>query len=119
MSNLQDILTNNPGDELSDEELLLYLEGKLSPEAQHALEAKLVDSAFMNDAVEGLEAFSSKQHLNDYVLQLNKQLHQQLHTRKQQKEKRKIKDLPWLMIYVVIVLLLCILGYVVIRMIRA
>lgn len=119
MTNLTNILPDEPGnDDLNEDELLQYLEGKLSPEEQHAFEKKMADSAFVNDAVEGLSAFSSKDHLNEYVQQLNKNLQQQLQAKKQKKEKRKIKDINWQVVYVVIILLLCLLGYTVIRLLK-
>lgn len=118
MMNLNDLLTDSHNDDMNDEELLQYLEGKLSPEEKHAFEKKMIDSAFVNDAIEGLEAFTSKQHLNEQVLQLNRQLQQQLHARKARQKKRAIKDIPAQMLYVIIVLLLCILGYLVIYLLK-
>lgn len=115
MRNFEDILTNEH-DDLNDEELLKYLEGKLDAEELHELEKKMVDSPFIDDAVEGLAAFKSKAHLNEQVKQLNKGLQKQLNARKQKKEKRKIKDMPWILTAVVIILLLCLLGYAVLHL---
>jgi hypothetical protein len=68
--------------------------------------------------VEGLQTFSSDAKLNDYVAQLNKKLHQQLEAPKERKEKRKIRDLPWVILAVIIILLLCIVAVWVIRIQR-
>ncbi len=115
MAELDDIFSN--GDEkLSDEALLQYLAGNTSDEEKHAVEKKLNVSSFESEAVEGLEQFKHKESLNDYVQQLNKNLHQQLTQKKQRKEKRKIKEMPLAVITVVIILILCVLGYIAIAL---
>ena len=114
MRNTEDILTNDHGDP-TDDELLKYLEGRLSGEQLHEFEKKMVDSSFINDAVEGLENFHSKEQLQQYVQQRNKNLQHQLQVKKQKKEKRKIKDMPWILLAVVLILLLCMLGYTVLH----
>lgn len=105
-------------EELSNEQLKKYISGEASAEEAHAVEKEMADSNFMNDAVEGLQSFSSQKKLDDYVTDINKKLHQQLEGRKQKKEKQKIKDLSWIIIAVIIILLLCIIGYFIIRMQR-
>lgn len=114
MEETGNILSNE--EMMSDEQLLSYLQGNLNADELHEVEKQMADSSFINDAVEGLQNFSSNKKLEEYVAQLNTQLSQQLSTRKQQKEKRKIKDLQWPLIAVAIILLLCLIGYVVIRM---
>ena len=53
---LKDILSNlNP--DIDQETLLLYLQGKLSPEQQHEVEKGLLVDDFESDALEGLEHF--------------------------------------------------------------
>jgi len=107
-----------PDDELNEEELKKYVSGKASPEETHAVEKQMADSDFVSDAVEGLQAISSKQKLDDYVNQLNKNLHQHLISKKQIKNKRRIKELFWVIVAVIVILLLCILAYIVIKMRR-
>ena len=51
----------------------------------------MVESEFIDDAVEGLQAFSSESKLEHFVDEINKNLGIQLQERKQKKEKRKIK----------------------------
>jgi len=114
MEDLTNILKDD--DNISEEELQKYLSGNISEEEKHAIEKKMADSDFVNDAVEGLQGFTSKQKLNEYVNDLNKDLHQYIAGKKEIKEKRKIKDLSWIIIAVIIILLLCILAYIVIRM---
>lgn len=115
MRNFEDILTNEH-DDLNDEELLKYLEGQLDVARQHEVEKKMVDSAFVDDALEGLAAYQSKEKLKLQVQQLNKGLQKQLDTRKQKKEKRKIKELPWVIMAVATILLLGLLGYAVLHL---
>src|SRR5437764_6581608 len=98
-------------DELNEEQLKKYVSGETSTEEMHAVEKQMADSEFVNDAVEGLQAISSKQRLDDYVNQLNKNLHQHLISKKQIKDKRKIKDVSWIIVAVIVILLLCILAY--------
>ena len=114
MAEAENILTN--GDNVTEEQLMDYLKGNLSGDSLHEVEKLMADSAFVNDAIEGLQNFPQNKNLEEYVAQLNKQLHQQLDNRKQQKERRKIKDLQWPLIAVVIILLLCLAGYIVLRM---
>jgi hypothetical protein len=75
-----------------------------------------MNSVFVNDALEGLQRFNDKEKLDQYVNDLNKNLHQQLAARKQRKQKRKFKDDPWLLLTIIIILALCILGYIVIHL---
>jgi len=116
MEDLTNIL--QPDDELNEEQLKKYVSGETSPEEMHHVEKQIAGSDFVNDAVEGLQAFSSKQKLDDYVSQLNKNLHQHLTTKKERKEKRKIANLSWIIVAVIVILLLCILAYIVIKMQR-
>ena len=115
MGDLKDILSGKDED-ATEEELIKYLEGKLSEEEKHAFEKKTADSEFVNDAVEGLSKFKSKQQLEDYVEQLNKNLHKQLDQRKKRKDKRRLKDNPWIMVAVLLILALAIVAFVVVRM---
>lgn len=114
MEDLSNILQDD--DELNEEELRKYLSGNLDNEELHAVEKQMAGSYFVNDAVEGLQSFSSQKKLNEYVSQLNKSLNQQLDIKKQRKEKRKITDMPWIIVAVITILLLCVLAFVVIKM---
>ena len=114
MEDLGNILLND--DELNEEQLKQYLSGDISGEGLHAIEKKMADSDFVNDAVEGLQAFSSSKNLDAYVNSLNKNLHQQLESKKQRKEKRKIRNESWIIIALITILLLCIVAFIVIKM---
>ncbi|WP_153799406.1 hypothetical protein [Foetidibacter luteolus] len=116
MAKAPTIVNDNEG--LSNEQLMNYLKGNLSAEELHELELQMADSAFVNDAVEGLQAFSKDKKLEEYVAQLNGNLQEQLNNRRQLKEKRKIKNMQWPLVALIIILLLCFLGYVVVRMLK-
>jgi hypothetical protein len=113
MEDITNIWSNE--DELNEEQLMHYIQGKASGEEAHAVEKQMAESAFVNDAVEGLQDFSSPKKLDSYVSQLNKKLRQQLNIKKQIKEKREIKHLGWIIFSVALILVLCVLGYVVIH----
>jgi len=111
---LKDILSNLNND-IEQEKLLDYLNKNLSAAEAHELEKQMADDEFMNDAVEGLENFKDKKNLTSLVEQLNRDLKKQTEKKKLKKEKRKLKDQPWLYITIVTLLLLVIIAYVVIK----
>lgn len=116
MADLGNILQSD--DELSEAQLKKYLSGEANAEELHAVEKSMADDEFVNDAVEGLQDFSSQAKLDDYVEQLNKKLHQQLELPKERKKKREIKNLSLIIIAVIIILIICVIGYWVIRIQR-
>ena len=113
MPDLKDIL--NEEDDLRNDDLLKYMQGELSKDDEHKVEKQMADSDFVSDAVEGLQTIRNKKSIEVYVDELNRNLHKQVSSKKQRREKRKLKDQPWIVIAVVVVLALCILTYVVIR----
>ena len=110
---LLNILSNSNKD-IDNQKLMDYVSGKLSAEEKHDFEKTLVDSEIMNDAVEGLEEFKNKEQLNLFVDQLNNNLKKQLDTRKNKKEKRKLKDMPWLTFTIVLIILIILIAFFVI-----
>lgn len=111
---LKDILSNLNKD-IEQDKLLDYLNKKLSDTDAHEVEKQMADDAFMNDAVEGLQHFKNKKDLAHLVDQLNSDLKKQTAKKKFKKEKRRLKDQPWLYITLVVLLLLVIIGYLVIK----
>jgi len=107
----------NEDDELNEDQLLNYLKGNSSAEDLHAIEKSMADSSFVNDGVEGLQAFSSQEKINNYVQQINTELHHKL-SAQTKRNKRKILNLSWEIITVIIVIVLCLLGYAIIEMMR-
>ena len=109
-----DNILNTDGD-INEELLIKYLEGKLSKEEAHAVEQHMANSDFVNDAVEGLEQIKSKKNIPILLNELNKDLQKQTQKPKNKRAKRKLKDIDGMLITVVIVLMLCILGYAVLH----
>ncbi len=111
---LKNILSNSNKD-IDNQKLMDYISGKLSAEEKHEMEKQMADSDFVNDAVEGLEDVKNKKDLSLFVEQLNTNLHKQLDKKKKRKQKRTLKDQPWLYLTIVLLLLLIIIGFIVIK----
>jgi len=111
--NLKDILSHLSTD-VDQETLLLYLQGKLSPEKQHELEKSLLDNEFAADALEGLQQFNDRKQIAAYAAQLNKELKQKTTRTKSYRKKGRVQAEPWLIITLVIILLLLVLTYFII-----
>jgi hypothetical protein len=109
MADVNNILQSD--DALNEEQLMKYLQDNLSDEERHAVEKQMADSNFVNDAVEGLEKIQHKKDIQQYVNELNNQLHKHTEQKKKRKNKRKLKSLDWLILTVIMVLLLCLIGY--------
>lgn len=71
------------------------------------------DEEFMKDAEEGLSAINDQKHLSLIVDQINQDLHKKLEQRKARKNKRKLKDYPWIYLAVILVILLIIIAWLV------
>ncbi|NCI46520.1 hypothetical protein [Sediminibacterium soli] len=113
MADLKDIL--NSDDELNHEELMRYLEGNASEEERFAIEKQMADSAFVDDAVEGLQRFKDPGQALSYADQLDKQLQKYTRLRQARKRKRRLKDQNWLVIAIFGILALCVAGYLLIH----
>lgn len=111
---LKNILSNL-NKEIEQEKLLDYLNKKLSAPEAHEVEKQMADDAFMNDAVEGLEDFKNKNDLSLYIEQLNHGLKKQLDKKNKRKEKRKLRDQPWLYLTIAILLILIVISFVVVK----
>ena len=111
---LFNILSNSNKD-IDNQKLMDYLSGKLSAEEKHEIEKQMADSDFVNDAVEGLENVKNKKNLSTFVEQLNSDLHKQLDKKKKRKQKRALKDQPWLYLAIILLLLLTIICFIVIK----
>jgi hypothetical protein len=113
-SDLLNILSNSNKD-IDNQKLMDYISGKLSGEEKHEVEQWMVDNNFENEALEGLQTLSDKKDLQAYVDNLNKELNQYLQQKKHRRDKRKIKDIPWSYLAIVLVLMLIIIAYFIIQ----
>jgi hypothetical protein len=111
---LKNIL-NNSNKDIDNQKLMDYLSQQLSKQDSHDLEKMMADDEFINDAVEGLEQFSNKKSMSLSVEQLNRELQKQLAKKKLRKEKRRLKDQPWIYYAIIILLALIIICYIVIK----
>lgn len=98
--------------ELSDELLMAYTEGALSPEQQRVVEELMSEEGPEADALEGLQLLhpaESKKMVSD----LNRKLHHELLSTKNKRTKSAAQDF-WGWIAVVIILILVFVAYFVI-----
>lgn len=105
----------NEGSDLNEQELMKYLSGKSSDEARFAIEKQMADSAFINDAIEGLQQLGSPEKIQVLKDQLNKQLQKETTKKTHRKRKRGVADQQWLIVAILAILLLCIAGYLMIH----
>lgn len=101
--------------DIDNQRLMDYLNGKLSAEELHEVERSMADSEFLNDAVEGLQQISNKKNMQAYVDELNASMQKTLEKKKQRRLKRRLKEDPWGLLAVVLIIALCILAYIVIH----
>ena len=111
---LLNILSNSNKD-IDNQKLMDYLSGKLSDAEKHALEEEMIDSDFMSDAVEGLESFEEQTDIELYALQLNKKLKEKLEKKKLKRNRRKIKDLPWFVYAIILILILAVISFLILK----
>ena len=111
---LKNIL-NNSNKDIDNQQLMDYLSNQLSRAESHDIEKKMTDDEFINDAVEGLEQFNNVKKLPLSVEQLNRELQKQITKKKLRREKRKIKDQPWLYFAIILLLLLTVVCYVILK----
>lgn len=108
-------ISPDPGNNMEPEKLLQYLHNKMSEDELHEFESAMNDDDFMNDAVEGLQAVENRNNIPLLVQQMNSDLKKQLQKRKRRKEKRTLKEQPWIYLSVLLILLLAVLAYIIIR----
>ena len=114
MVNFDDIFGED--ETLSNEDLLHYVDERTSVEEKNVIEQKIFEQAFEKDALEGLQKVKNVTSITKQVEYLNEKLKQQLQSKKQQKEKRKIMDMQWIILAVILLLFICIVSYMVVRL---
>ena len=112
MTDWKDIL-NNDRNQLSDDQLNAYLQGKLSPEEQREVEHLLSEEGLESDAIEGLKEVSTNdiQNLTDKInYRLKHDIRKQSH-----RNRKQYKGDKWSWLAIIIIVVLCVLGYWVVR----
>ena len=112
MADWKDILSGND-EQLTEEELLMYLDENVPEEEKRTIENKISNNPFELDALQGLLQVQNKDNLSKHVKQLNQKL-QQLTAKRHRKEKRKINIFQWMLLALGILLFTCIIGYIII-----
>lgn len=102
---------NGRNEQLSEERLMAYLEGRLTAAEQHEVEQWLNAEGMEGDAIEGLRSIAPGETRHS-VSRLNRRLHQSLH--KSRRGMRLQADyLTWIAIG--LILFLAVVAYIVIR----
>ena len=104
--------------DIDNQKLMDYLAGQLSAHEIHEVEKSMATSDFVNDAVEGLMEVKNSRDISTLVEQLNKDLGKKLQQKKSLKEKRKLKEYPWIYFSLVLILLLIMAAWFVIHRLR-
>lgn len=107
----------NADDELNEDQLIKYINGKATAADAHVVEQKMADSVFVNDAVEGLQQFSSAEKISELTQQVNQDLHRKLIT-KRAKHLTGIQYQSWQIIAVIVIIVLCLLAYAIVVMLH-
>jgi anti-sigma factor RsiW len=110
----KDILTQKST--VDPHKLMDYLEGKLSDKEKHEVESVLADSAFMDDAAEGLNEMKDKQKIASILFELNSQLHKKTQQRRKLQFSNRLPFPGWLIFTTVTIILLIVLAYIIFRM---
>ena len=118
MSDHNDIWSPDNGGHgaLSEEQLLAYLEGRMSDDERRAVEEALSNEGMESDALEGLQALSTDE-TRSLKRRLDTDLLHALH--KKRHHRRGISSQRWTWIAVVVILLLTIVGYAVIYLLKS
>jgi len=114
MNDLLDILDQ---DVLLNEQVLeKYIAGTATHQEQHEIEKMMLQSADFEAAVEGLSAFKNKEQLAAYNQMLKKTVRALAQKNKKKKQYKLLDTEPWTIAAVAIILLLCIVCYLVIKL---
>ncbi len=112
--NWKDILKNSGS--VDQKKLMDYLEGRLSEADKHDVESLLNDSAFVDDAMEGLGQMKDKQKIASIITELDNQLKQKVNARKKKRRLSSIYFPAWLIIATFAIILLIVLAYTIYKM---
>lgn len=116
MADWKDILSEND-EQLSEEDLLKYLDSNISEEEKSEIEKKINNHSFESDAMQGLLQIQNKDNVEKHVTQLNQKL-KQLTTKKSRKEKRQINIFKWIFVVILFILFTCIICYIIVNLLN-
>ena len=104
--------------DISEQQLLDYINNKLSQKERNDVELKMTESNFVHDAIEGLGNFNNKKNIEQVVHELNHHLHKQTGIKKHRKHRRKMNEQGLIIVAIIVILLLIMFGYFVIKELR-
>ncbi len=113
---LLDILKEHS--DISEQKLMDYLMGHLTPEERHEVELHLTDTDLLADAEEGLSQLKNKEKINQTVALLNKQLTEKLKERRKRKPNWHKPNQSLLIVTTFIILVLIVIAFLVILKLR-
>lgn len=90
----------------SDEELLQYLRNNTSGEEANSLEKEMLDDPFLNDAVEGLQHYSSVNKISKDVHDINTKVRQQTLDKRKKRDKQLQNNWVLYLTFIIIIVLL-------------
>ena len=108
-------ILSNGNKDIDHQQLMDYLDGKLSTGESHEVERQMAENELLNDAMEGLQEIPNKRDIATYVEQLNRGLQKSLNRKRQRREKRKLKEGPWGYVAIIVIIMLCIGAYYVLK----
>ena len=113
----QDLLKilSDSNEEIDNQKLMDYLSGKLSEAEVHEVEELMAESELINDPMEGLQQVKSNKNIEGLVEQLNSDLHKKLDQRKTGRNKKRVKEYPWVYLAVILILMLAITAWFVLQ----
>jgi hypothetical protein len=110
---LKNILSNADGAAAtSRDQLLKYLNNKLSQVDKHELEKKAVDDPFESDALDGLQELNNQAKLELMVDSLNRDLKKRTSKKNQVRDKMRLKTQWTLYFSIIIFLLIIVMVYI-------
>ena len=112
-NDLLNILSESSKD-INNQKLMNYLSDKLSGEEKHEFEKTLVDSDLASDAIDGLKQFKNKKEPVAFAEELNRNLQKQLEKKKQNKQRRRFKEMPWLYFSIALIFIILLVAFFVI-----
>lgn len=112
-NDLLNILSESSKD-IDNQKLMNYLSDKLSGEEKHEFEKTLVDSDLASDAIDGLKQFKNKKDPVAFAEELNRNLQKQLEKKKQNKQRRRFKEMPWLYFSIALIFIILLVAFFVI-----
>lgn len=101
---------------VNEQELLDYLNNRLSASEKQAVEERLAQSELLQDAKEGLQLIDNKEALPEVVARLNRNLIRTLRKKRHRPRKPLPSQLPLLMTALILLLLLCLAFFLILRL---